>query len=343
MYDLEILLPITANSKYFKRLQDFKRYGLRDIEDYKIKLKLLPGTETNPEFLTGWDSRIDVEIVPTHSDQVAAKVNSYYAEHGPKIAETARWFMRLDDDSITNISLLMEELNNLDHNDIHYLITRVVEGDTSVEKRLLTEMGYKALVAKPLLHELECCVLSQACFRRIMSHEDCQRLFQKRGKVNEGFTDICIAQAAKINKILMTDVPFLCADPHVQEFVNQKVAHIHYIAHDVHTVAFMIMVHYFENDATYAFLDRPFLFGHRNQSEVTWSTSIRLKSNGLIDRPHYNEMFWDYNSEKKELKFLSINADVTDTFHVESEDFRKLEGKFSGADLFSFLVEMPYL
>ena len=327
MYDIEIVMPICPTGKYARRLQDFKLRGLQNIGEFKVKLKLLVGTFCCDT--TGWPAGIDVEVVSCRLDHPAAKVNDYYSK-AVEQTDTAKWFMRVDDDSITDISRLMTELSALDFTDVHYLTTEMVEGDVSVERTLLKELGHNYLADRELPHETECSILSQVCFKRILSCSDSVTLLERRAKIAAGFTDICLCQAARLAKILPTTVPFLSKNCDVVGLIQGKRSHIHWLAHDVNSHMYEILCRYTDRDVAFEFIDKRFVFYHKINDEATWITMVFLRKNGTIHATpsaSHNEFFWRYDPSTQKLDFLSRHGDPTNEF-VVSENFTKVEGLF---------------
>ena len=73
MYDFEIAMPVdTGIKKIGQRLEDFKRHGLHNIGDLKVRLVLLAAKGNDLEQIkSGWSDRIDVSVVETPYTHVA--------------------------------------------------------------------------------------------------------------------------------------------------------------------------------------------------------------------------------------------------------------------------------
>ena len=134
MYDLEIVLPITRKREvYLRRLRDFKKYGLLNIGDRKIALRLLIGTEDAGDVASGWPEGVDVFVAKGDVDQVASKLYKFYVGRNKSEWDTSRWFMRVDDDSVTDVSELITRLDEYDYKDPWYFVTEHHVGNVSLE------------------------------------------------------------------------------------------------------------------------------------------------------------------------------------------------------------------
>lgn len=329
-YDLEIVMPVSMQDKYLKRLDDFKKYGLRNIGDYKIKLVLLTGVQEIPEILVGWDEKIDVEYQSCELDHHAAKVNFYYKKLFEKEdLSYCKWFVRLDDDSLTNISSLMYYLSELDENEKHFLCAELFIGDTSVERDLLTKMNIYSPWKFNITHEIECCILSYPMMKHIASNEVARNFIEERSKIPEGYTDIALATAAKICKMIVIHVPFLSSEPRIDDFFVGKKAHIHKLAHDVNRDKFNIVKSFYNKDKNFSFTNKEIVLGTRNEEtgKCDGIFCIELNSDGHVlvlapPRMKTNECFWDYNEKDSILYFLDRHG--TFLYSLDLEDVPKL-------------------
>ena len=118
-YDLEVLMPISGKGIFGGRLFHFKKYGLLNSENVKIKLILLTGTEQIPDIKEGWAENIDITTVRHFNDHPASKIYNFFAKQDPNELN-ADWYMRIDDDSITNVEGLMASLSEFDSSKSHY-------------------------------------------------------------------------------------------------------------------------------------------------------------------------------------------------------------------------------
>ncbi len=300
-FDIEIVMPVSNKGKYGKRLEDFKKYGLVNFKDWKVRLVLLVGTEEIPDLLEGWhENTTPVEMIWTH-DHCAAKVNAYYANMFPEDLNHTDWYMRLDDDSITNIDGLMNALKEFDPEEKQYLTADLFVGDTRVERHLLNTLGIYDSWLDRIIHEVECCVLSKPLLEKILNNETTKKLINLRSVVSEGYTDICIGACVKILKMHPTKVDFLTSEPRINDFIHKSKVHIHKLAHDVNANVYHIAKCFLQNNQTYSFVGKELILGVKDQATNATIAlfPIVLKPNGLVVSPQIiKESYWSYDSKK---------------------------------------------
>jgi hypothetical protein len=231
-FDLEIVLPICSQGKYRQRYEDFKKYGLREIGPYKILLTLLTGTETFHDIDKGWPDNVTVRQFGSPSNHCVAKVYWYYTHYDPNDIEKSRWFMRVDDDSMTHISNLMDCLRTLDADDEYYLTTERFCGETGIELEILEKFNILDCLKGNYYHEFEASIMSRRVFRILMADPLSQKIFQERATIEKGWTDICVAFAAKILGIQPFPFKVLSKDPLMEDFIAGRKCHIHFVARD---------------------------------------------------------------------------------------------------------------
>ena len=227
MYDLEIALAVNIqNDRYAKRLADFKKHGLMNLGNVKVALKLLAGTN---KIEPSWTGNIDVEVISSESDHPATKICHYYSQINPN---HAKWFIKVDDDSATDVSGLFNILNKwFNYEEKHYLIGNIDNGEYQVETTLLKEMG---LDESNIYHEIEIAVLSQALVKSITDNELSKNYLLSRSKINDGPKNKSLAVAAKLCQSYPTQVHFITSEPQLGNFslLGGIKTHIHFIAHD---------------------------------------------------------------------------------------------------------------
>ena len=337
-YDIEIVLAVSMSGKYGKRLKDFKQFGLQEIGNHSVKLSILVGTEEIPDLDKGWPDGIEVNIVTDPLDHAAAKMNSFYANYSLENIEQTKWIMRVDDDSVSKVGPLVDLLENLDYvNDPIYLSTQLVEGDTSVEKKLLWEFDsrYKN---HGLWHEVECCILSQACFKRIIKDEFSIKMFKKRSLIECGYTDICLAACARECGIFPSWFYHINHYSNLKEFLLNNVYHIHFVANDVNKNQFDIIC----NDRSNCKVkDRHLMFCEKNNNnKLLKKNLIMLRQNGVIETNLQNMTYWTFEKETLEISIYNSEIELQFVFQLkEEEDNPHTLAKFSIKNETNFYLE----
>ncbi len=245
--DIEILLPVSAKGKYWDRFKAFQRTGLLNHRGHKIHVTLLTGTEEPERFERGWD--YPITIVPSRYDHVASKIYDYYSTIAEETLDNASWFMRVDDDSCTDVGGLSRWAGaNFRHEDCIYLMAASLWDIVTQYREAAIRLGYDHIF-RPLMkgktgnlpsssfaHEMECSFLSQGAMRRIFAEPNCRRFFQEIAKLESGFGDHGLAVASRMVGIPTSESEVLCCWPAVDKFSlfgGGDFFHIHFIAPDV--------------------------------------------------------------------------------------------------------------
>lgn len=314
-YDLEIMLPVSGVGKYLQRILDFKKYGLKNISNQKIKLVLLTGNEKIIDLEDDWHENITVQVVSSVVNHHAAKVNDYYSK---KIEFDAKWYMRLDDDSFTDIDLMMSFLNTLTPSNNYYFIPETTVGEVDVDVAVLKKLGLINKLNGDLSHEIEASIISQAAMKHILTNELVKEILTSRAKIEAGFTDIMLTLVSRMVGIfpfqLTTMIPGMTCHPLVSEFRNKHKFHIHKIARDINENAHELMM---IDVRDCEFIDKPLFFGRFIKEDMPdFIHVIKLQSDGCI-YCHYkleHEVFWTYNKENNVLKLLNKAFVATNVF-----------------------------
>jgi hypothetical protein len=243
--DLEIVLPVCGEAHWGQRLANFKRYGLLNPGSYQIRLVLLVyAWEQISGLEKDWPEGYEVEICNCTNDQISAKVCFYYMEWLAKRIEKypSRWYARVDDDSVTDVSGLIDNLDKwYDYKEKFYLATSLVPGQYDIdlncgveEAEALRISGQHHLILERD-HEWESCFVSLAAMRRILNDQKAMAYIKQRSLIESGTGDRFFGPAAKIAKVYPMNCPFTTKDAVCNEFsyIGGKYNHIHYIAQDI--------------------------------------------------------------------------------------------------------------
>lgn len=246
-YDLEII--ILACKKYQSRFRDFKKYGLLNIKDKKIKVNIiLSNSEEISDIKENWPTGVSVHVqTEFNKNSYVQNIHNFFLNFNlEKI--NSRWIVKLDDDSITDVSGLVDNLDRFyNYEEPFYLAASCNRFENSggfgkeywcLPQHLdyLNKLkDYKNLIFL-LNHEVECCIISSAGLKRILTNRDSLDLIRERTKVPCGCTDITLAFAAAMAKLYPIDCPFLTHLPELQKFsfVTGGIKnHIHLISREI--------------------------------------------------------------------------------------------------------------
>lgn len=245
LFDLEILLPVHPTGKWLERLELFRRFGLLDGEHLSVRLVLLCGTWALDPALCeteAWPGIESIAVVIGTSDHPASKIYNYYANVLPGQGLQARWYLRVDDDSLTDIRCLVEHLDaTLDWRDPLHLTGTILTDARPSYTDVLRELGAERFLQGAghceVFHEWEHSLSSHEAMRRTLAHPVAREFLRRVALIPDGYGDHCLSYAARVAGIPLAQVPFLSAHCQLDEFAmfapsGDGFFHIHYLSPD---------------------------------------------------------------------------------------------------------------
>lgn len=233
-YDLEVIVPVC--SRFAQRIEDFKRYGLVNIKNRKVLVNTIASNENIEGIDEGWPKGVDVNFIKSDCPDHISNLYKFYVNLNPD-ALKAKWLIRLDDDSCTDVDGLLSNLDLFyDWTDKHYLgdlndfAWAVRVGEVYDEYKHL--LGEYEKVAMLLKNEIECGVISHGGLVHILNNEKAMSLLRHRSELRGGHGDCVVALAAALAKFYPTNCPFITHHPLIDEFslFGGVKNHIHLIA-----------------------------------------------------------------------------------------------------------------
>lgn len=359
MYDLEIITPVSVQTEYALRLDFFKKYGLLNIGDKKVLLTLLVGTASKAAVGSHWPC--ETRIIHSRTDCLAAKTYEAYASFEKP---QARWTAKFDDDSVTDVSALVDLLDErYDHTREYYLVTELHKDMFPTERNLMKKLGYghwfKVRKEEPfhILHEVEGSVMSHAAFQRILSDEMAMKLIKMRstlidnGPLHEYPNDVCLSAAAQMCKIYPVESFILARHAVVGNFTlfGGSVAHLHEMSFDKNKAAMNMFLYLHDNLMSEA--DRVYYEEIKGGQFLYWSESpavINLQANGCIEEVSSNSKdinFCLWTVRNKKVIFMNCFAQFIAMFDVaqgtdlmrELEESKSLEDRGAQPDIEMYL------
>lgn len=325
MYDYEFMVPTETNEEFiYKRIEQFKKFGFMKHEKFKIRLVLMASPHNDTKFLSsGWPENFDVEVVITPFTHVAQRIYWYYARILK--ADTAKWYVRVDEDSLTDVEGLDKNLNLMFDHEREYHICGTLNWDVfGIDETILRSLGYGHFYMRhhnhheSPPHEQEVSVTSNAAMKKMISNSDAMEYFEIRKEFADGFGDHGLCHAMRICKIYVLVVHFLTHNP---ELVNFSVFggfrnHIHHVSHDK-SPKIMDWLHIY-NDEKCPEDNSIFLFGRRDDRKE-W---IRLTEDKKVLTVQGNHMIglWCKQSE-------NVLALYSDNEHEPIAHFNKQNDK----------------
>jgi len=349
MFDLEIIIPISSKGKYIQRFKDLKKYGLINLGNKKVVLKLLLGpTETVNRFdeqLGGIndfrENGLIVQIFKSKYNSAVQKIYDYYLQMTKKDISESRWFAKFDDDSITDLSLFIDNLDlDFDHEKEFYVVTELCKEIHTFEINLLKKLNYKWFLPghKPLIHEWEGCCLSRPALKKIIENKNSLDFFGERVLSDTPPGDVALAVAARMNKIYPVEANFMSKNPCLHHFsvFGGIVTHIHYMARDINASLFDFYIRFMENKSRIKkeLINKKFSFyrtvtNDKNHIEKH-IINLYFKDNGLFEFPNgggnENETYWEFLDGQ--LIFYNSNFVPTTIFHETDLQFNCFHGNY---------------
>lgn len=324
MYDLEIIVPAETNSPLIlERFEDFKKWGFQNIGNTKIRLILLASFDNDPSCLIdGWPEGITAETIVTPYKHVSQRIYYYYSSLIKP--NTAHWYMRVDEDSMTDIGGLMANINGLFDPDREYHINCDTSNNIeSIEYNVLSNIGYNWWFTHEETypcHDYEVSITSNAAINRIFKNPDTYNYLNLRQEFAEGHGDHGLCYCARMSKIHNTEVEFMTREPFITKFsmFGGYLNHIHHIAKDQNPC-----IYNFLNTVDVNKLDllrgQTFIFHEEDEYKKEW---ILLKPNQTTKRIIMAERdeeeieipkLWGI-TEKEEIVLLFTNFEKNDPF-----------------------------
>ncbi len=237
MYDLEFVIPADTDIPHIRqRLIDFKKFGIFNIEDAKIRLVFATSEGNDADWLTvGWHENITAELCPTPFKHVSQRTYHYYDTFlNPT---TAKWYVRIDEDSMTDIKRTIENLEQFFDPDREYHIGGRHSDDVAhTDAKIAEHLGFSFAFKDKNHHEHEISITSHTAMKRIYDNAKAKKWFSFRKLFPEGHGDQGLALVARMNKIYFTPVNWLCHGPELENLsrFGGHLAHIHWTGRDQH-------------------------------------------------------------------------------------------------------------
>lgn len=303
MYDLEILVP--AEAEMIQRFIDFKKWGLRNVGNHKIKLILAASCDNDISTLEGgWPDGVDVEIVVTPFKHVAQRIYHYYDSIAKP--DTAKWYYRVDEDSMNDISGLMKNLEMRFDHEREYHMTGDLNWDIQeVERRIINQLGFHHWYVHcddTPPHEYEVSITSNAAMKRILNDENAQKYFKLRKEIPEGFGDHGLCFCARMVKIHPITVRFLTVQPELCKFseFGGHFNHIHWVGRDKNP-CIMNWLSSMSHEQEAPYKDQAFVWScyDNHKKWVTFNGNNLIEEIFINNNHRYRVGLWSVTSEGK--------------------------------------------
>ncbi len=236
MFDLEVLVPVHPEGRWLERLEMFRRFGLLNIGQSRVRVVLLAGTfEVSA---ADWAGVEQVIVLNGPSNHPARKIYSAYRAMTLRDTMSARWFLRVDDDSVTDVGGLLAHLDACcSWREPHHLAGHLCPSVHPAYQEMLREVEARRLLSPEgealAGHEWEVSVTSQAAMLRALSYPQARELLCLASNYEGGFGDQCLALCCRLAGMFPATVPFLSPFEHLDQFsLWGGLFHIHYLSPD---------------------------------------------------------------------------------------------------------------
>lgn len=315
-YDIEFIIPVSMKGVFAERLKYFLQKGLSNCGEYKILINFLVGTELKDaefsylwadfdEWQNNFTKNTEVRKISSEVNHCSAKVYNFYVNYTD--FGQSKWIIRMDDDSLTNVDLLMKFLNNLDPKNYYYFTAQHADGDLVVALDILKKYNKYEKLMGEIDHEVEIAVLSNATFEKVIKENRTE--LTSRSTIQAGYTDQLFCYLSKITGIFPVILRMLAADPRIMQFIAGRCAHIHHISPDRNPGFLEIYDTFLENNSQ-DFCGSAFAYAKKTFQQKTIDydkmSVIVLEKNGILfskEKFENRESFWTYNSKNKTLIF----------------------------------------
>lgn len=323
LYDVNLAILTHCEGGDLRRIECMKRAGVLNVEGLRVHVSIItsPGDfDYANEIGTGWMDTMDVSILEMRLRYPVPKINGYYLwlrESGLQ----ARWHGRVDDDSMTDLSVAISYLDErFNESPVHVASSPVFQQEhTPCFVPYLLELGISLTHSR---HEYESSFTSKKGMEVIFSNETACRMLISTGNhfrdTPHGVSgDRALAFAAEIAGVPVADNPKSRCEFLPDRFskFSGNLHHIHYVPwhkDETRLILFGLTQPFSEgvsDEIVSNFVDRPICcyLGPQNVQVVT------MLSDGLIVGGEQQE-FHRWEKQTSCLRFLSRTSAVVACF-----------------------------
>lgn len=254
MYDITFILTVSTNVvkvedeliDYGERLLFFKEYGLLNIKNTNTKIFLLVGNEDIDNIEDGWSC--DIEVIKSDYSSAAHRYYKFYTILTEERINESKWFIQVDDDSITNV----DDLFNILDKDYNYMNKYNISGTnflayghafniSVIFKNLIFRTSYKDIINDENIfsychHGYEHTIFSQGALNHFILNPNNKKILEeslaiKVPMVGDSLVPVC----SNLCGIPFYEVDYLTLAPEFGDLITKRVFHIHYIYKEKNT------------------------------------------------------------------------------------------------------------
>lgn len=238
MYDAEFHVMCSEKENFKFRIENFLKHGLCNFNNSKTKFVLLlqdnHSSKLEEEVKNYENDNLQIEVMRFKQDDPSYKKFTYLTETVPERLDQARWFIGIDEDTITDVDGLIRLLDeDYDWEEKFYVSTAPMNNVQPMEYDIALLFGkehWYCPTGGPY-HEWEICCLSQKAMKAILENSNSNKVLNMRKKISKGWGDHCMGLAAKFAKIYPTGSNFISGTHMIAEHtvLGGWVVHCHHI------------------------------------------------------------------------------------------------------------------
>lgn len=213
MYDLQIIAPCISN-----RICFLEKTMFYNTKNKKVLFHCLITDDEEKDFQNLNIKNVDINLVVYDENKNENyRLYDFLSKFKLRDVEKSPWTLKIDDDCYNNIKLTCDYLDQYDHKDDYYIVGKKIRNENHrAEISALKNCNLFEKIDKKWTHELECCIFSQSAFKKIISNDDCLKLFKEFSNINkqkkQGYTDQLMGAAAKLCEIYPIDTELIVYD-----------------------------------------------------------------------------------------------------------------------------------
>lgn len=332
-YDLTVAVLVHCSEKYRGRAEAFLRGGLVNVGKHRVHVVYLGSIGDErfaAKFYEECDGRCSFTFLEMSSSCPVPKINGYYLWMlGRKL--DSRWYVRVDDDSVTDVTALLRDLDPSPTQrvePVHYM-THPMNGEPTFE-RFLNERNIRLT---SILREYESSVTSHAAMLALQNNAIAVDFLRDTAAHIAAPGDVALALALQMCSVRLANNPNATKDRRQDSFslLGGKFHHIHYVDWNdpflVHFIAFIdgAESRRIEDADIDAFTGRSLIFvrGLGEQRGSIW-----LASGGSVESGgRMMENAWFFNGATVTLRRPSLLCTLVFDRRLDSPNFIALVGK----------------
>lgn len=238
MYDAEFHIMMSEKEEHIHKLFNFFNYGLHNCKKYKILMRLLAkekeSSNLQKELEKYQTDNLKIEVLRFKSDEPAYKKCSYLTDIAMPNLHSARWYIGMDEDTISDIDGWMDRLDeDFDWEREVYATPPPMKNVQPMEYDLACLIG-KQHWYNPEggpFHEWEVSCISQKAMKTILNCSESLKVINLRKKIATGWGDHFMGLTGRLAKVHPVGTTYLNGTHMILEhtLLGGWIVHAHHI------------------------------------------------------------------------------------------------------------------